>query len=346
MHNPELIPKLHPYKLRFGQLPLTLFRDYRSAIKVELLNPEPKEQMMQRLYRFVRATWEDSVDDNLNPTKEQMEDGLNAMLSGQALGLGLEATQLTFAISGITRIDLQQIVRQRVGVVFSVQATGDRDLRHGSILVEESIAQDSTLLDNYTDSVLSCKNSYSKMVDSQIVSIQTARLVLPETREMHMYMNTNLSTFLFFYQKRIDDSSQTWQMNEIVRKMAEEVCKVYPELTNVIEKSKKKFTFSKDSESDRKNTFATALYIPKIDSYEYNDRDYLYNETKEAFNWTDTPIENTYYWGTSKITKTQYDSIASLYSQSSLTADETHLTNEEILQMNKTENEKIKDMII
>ncbi len=345
-HNPQLAPKKHPYKMRFGQKSLTHFHDYRQAIKIKLVEPESKETMMKRLYQFVRTTWEDSPDDNLHPTEQQMKEGLDAMLSGQALGLGLEATSLTFEISGITRADLQQIVRQRVGVVFSVQCTGDRDIRHNPILIEESIAQSDDLLNSMIHSTLEAKKTYSTLMDSMKVSIQAARLALPESREMHMRMHTNLSTLLFFYQKRIDNSSQTWQMNEIVRKMAEEVCKVYPEMTSVFEKQSKKFTMSKDAESNRASTFATALYLPEVDSYEYHNRDYLYEKTKNDFNFTNTPIEDTYYYGSEKVSKNEYEQIVELYNKNNSEADEKSMSNEEIKRMNTMTNLKISESIL
>lgn len=335
MHKPELEPKLHPYKMRFGQRPLTVFKDYRKTIKVKLIEPEGKDQMMKRLYQFVRTTWEDDVNDNAEPTIAQMKEGLEAMLSGKALGLGLEATSLTFEISGITRVDLQQIVRQRVGVTFSVQCTGDRDLRHGNMLVEESINQSPEILEEYIKTCLIAKHAYSNMLDSKKVSIQAARVILPECREMHMRMHTNLSTLIFFYTKRIDDSSQTWQMNQIVKKMADAVIEVYPELADVFFKASKKFTMAKNAESDRGSTFATALYLPKEDSYDYHERDYLYNTTKEKFNFTETPIEDTYYWGYEKITKDQYWKIFHNYDGNTKLTDRSHFSNEKIDETNK-----------
>lgn len=340
-HNPDLVPKKHPYKLIFGQRPLTHFRDYRNAIKVELLEPESKDQMMKRLYQFVRATWADFPDDNAHPTEQQMRDGLDAMLSGKALGLGLEATSLTFKISGITRVDLQQIVRQRVDVTFSVQCTGDRDLRHNPILVEESIAQDPELLKSCIDATLKAKQTYVDLLDSQKVSIQAARLFLPEARDMHMYMRTSISTLLQFYLKRIDDSSQTWQINEVARKMAEEVCKVYPEMDEVFKRYATKFTMAKNAEADRTSTFATALYIPKVDSYDYHERDYLYNKTKEEFNFTNTPVPDRYFWGYTEVDKATYDKIYSQYMESAKQVDEDHASNAEIHVRNHQLNNEI-----
>ena len=344
-HVDSLIPKKHPFRIIFGQKPLTHFKDYRKSIKVELLNPEPKEQMMKRIYQFVRATWADSPDQNSNPTEEQMKDGLNAMLSGKSLGLGLEATNLTFKISGISRVDLQQIVRQRIGVVYSVQCTGDRDLRHNEILVEESIAKDSTVLDRFIRAINSTKESYVDMVDSQNVSIQAARLVLPECREGFMFMNTNLSTLIFFHQKRIDDGSQTWEINRIAQLMADAVCEVYPEMKDVFEKNKKKFKFQRDASADRTNTFSTGLYLPKVDDYDYHTRDVMYPMTKEEMHFTNTPIEDTYYWGYKKVSEKEYELIESKYRENNKLVHEKSLSNQDIYTMNVRTNDELLDFI-
>ena len=242
-HNASLEPKRHAFSNRIGQVPLTKFKDYRSTIKVTLKEPESQESMMNRIYAFAKATWADSPEELENATMEQKEDALQQMLSGKALQLALETVNLTFMISGISHIDAQQITRQRIGVTFSAQCTGDRFLTHNDILVEECIAQDPELLEDYIQKTLGTKESYSKLVDSLKVSIQAAREILPRNIETFYNMNTNLATLLFFHQKRIDDGSQTWQLNVIAQQMADEVCNAYPQLQPVFEKNKRRFTF-------------------------------------------------------------------------------------------------------
>lgn len=310
-HNPELPPKRKAFKVLFGQRPLTKFKDYKKAIKVELLNPEPEEKMMERIYPFVKATWCDTPEEGVG-TKEQMKDALHQMLSGKALGLGLEAVNLTFRISGITRIDTHQIVRQRIGVVFSQQCSGDRFLTHNDVLMEESIAMDPENIHEFVQATLGAKNAYSHMVDSG-VSIQAARTIIPQNLETFILMHTNLSTLLFFHQKRIDDGSQTWEINEIAQQMADQVCAVYPELKDVFERNKKKFRFQREASADRKNTFSTGLYVPKEDEFEYNKMDFLYPMDKETMHFTRTPIEDRYYWGYLKVEKEQYEYIQQEY---------------------------------
>jgi len=340
MHNPELIPKRHAFRVLFGQRPLTKFKDYRKSIKVDLLSPEPKEAMMKRIYDFVKATWSEDGRESERATSEEMQDAMNQMLSGKALGLGLETINFTFRISGITRIDTHQIVRQRIGVTFSQQCTGDRMLHHNDVLVEESIAGSDYQLPHFIGSTLSCKDTYSKMIDNNI-SIQAARSILPHDLETFIFMNTNLMTLLFFHQKRIDDGSQTWQINEIAQQMADQVCAVYPELTEVFERNKKKFKFQKEASADRKNSFSTGLYVPKDDEFEYNNRDFLYDQKKLDMHHTNTPIEDTYYWGNTLVTKDQFEMIKARYDANDKIVHDTSPTNDEIFTMNIKTNDEL-----
>lgn len=325
---------------------MTKFKDYRKNISVELMEPEPADKMMKRIYNFVKATWSEDGKEAERATPEQMQDALNQMLSGKALGLGLETINLTFAIRGITRIDTHQIVRQRIGVTFSQQCTGDRFLNHTDVLVEECIAADPDLLENYIKTTLATKMTYAKLNDSMKVSIQTAREITPHNLETFIFMNTNLMTLLFFHQKRIDDGSQTWPINVIAQQMADEVVKAYPQLGPVFEKNKSKFKFQKEASADRNNSFSTSLYIPKADEFDYHNRDFLYPMKKEEMNFTGTPIEDTYYWGTVQVSQNQYTYIKTTYERLDQENFDNHYSNEEILARAEEANKEIEQAIL
>src|SRR3990167_5122124 len=127
-HNEKLTPKKKAFRVLFGQHPLTKFKDYRESERA---------------------------------SETDMKDALSQMLSGKALGLGLETVNLMFRISGITRIDTHQIVRQRIGVTFSQQCTGDRFLTHNDALIEECIAKDDKLLNSVIQTSLNAKETYT-----------------------------------------------------------------------------------------------------------------------------------------------------------------------------------------
>jgi thymidylate synthase (FAD) len=329
-HVANLEPKKHAFTVLFGQRPLTRFKDYKTSIKVDLIKYDDPVSMMRGTYDFCKATWSEDGRESERASEKDLQDALDAMLSGKALGLGLETVNFMFRISGITRLDTHQIVRQRIGVTFSQQCTGDRFLHHNDVLVEECISNDKQSYIAYRDATLATKMSYASMIDNG-VSIQAARAITPQNLETFIFMNINLATLIFFYQKRIDDGSQTWAMNEISRQMERAVCEKFPQLQSVFDKAKTKFTFQRDAGKDRKNTFSTSLYVPKVDEYDYNIRDFLYPTTKEAMHYLGNPMPDQYYWGTEHVTKGQYDYVKNAYDDFNKEIHANNWSNEEIL---------------
>ena len=338
-HLPELTPKKHAFRVLFGQKPLTKVKDYRKSIKVDLVKYDDRDQMLKGTYDFVKATWSETGRESDTATDEEMKEALHQMLSGKALGLGLETVSFIFRISGITRVDTHQIVRQRIGVTFSQQCTGDRMMHHNDILLEECI-NSSEDLNDFIHATLQCKNTYAKMIDDG-VSIQAARTILPHNLETFIFMKIDLSTLLFFHMKRIEDGSQTWQINQIAQQMADRVCEIYPEMVEVFEKNKKKFKFQKEASADRANSFSTGLYIPKYDEFDYNNRDFLYPKKKEEMHFTNTPTKDRYFWGFSEISEEFYNQIKEEYSKLDKEIHENHYSNEEILKKGQELTKKL-----
>lgn len=341
-HQPSFTPKKHPMLLPFGQTPLTRFKDYKNSIKVDLIKSDTLDSMLDATYDFVKATWSEDGRESSRSSQVEKIDAINQMLEGKALQLGLETIQFIFRISGITRIDTHQIVRQRIGVTFSQQCTGDRFLHHNDVLVERAIANKDELYDEYIESSLRGKMTYAKLCDGD-VSMQAARAILPQNLETFIFMKLDLGTLLMFYRKRIDIGSQTWQMNEISRQMAEEVCKKFPMLKRVFDKYKDSFKFQKMAASDRSNTFSTSLYLPEPDDYEYHIRDYVYPLTKSQMHEFDLLKRDKFFWGTSEISELIYSKIVDKYRRVSLHANHAHWSNAEIFRASQKANTEILD---
>ena len=60
---------------------------------------------------------------------------------------------------------------------------------------------------------------------------------------------------------------------------------------------------------------------------------------------TNTPIEDTYYWGTRLITKDQYELIKMKYDGNDQTVHTTSMPNEMILEMNQRTNKELEDIL-
>lgn len=334
-HNKKLTPKPHAFPRLFGQTPLTIVKDYSKSIKVDLVKHDDPIAMIDGTYDFVKATWSEDGRESERASYEEKLETLEQMLSGKSLSLGLETVQFVFRISGITRIDTHQIVRQRIGVTFSQQCSGDQFWNHHNVLVEPSILAHPLYADPFIHQALGNKMLYQQMLDTEEISVQAARSILPHCLDTFVFMKVDLATLLFFYQKRIDDGSQTWQMNEISRQMATEVSKVFPALEKVFEKHKTKFKFQKEASKDRKNSLSTGLYLPNPDEFEYHERDFLYNKTKNEMHFPEgLEFEDKYYFGYGEVTKETYEEIQLKFKGIDILANKEHWDNYKIWQEN------------
>jgi thymidylate synthase (FAD) len=342
-HNPDLEPKPHAFPRLFGQLPLTRFVDYSRSIKVELVKHDDPVSMLDGTFDFVKATWSEDGRESERATEAEKKEALKQMLSGKSLQLGLETVSFIFRISGISRIDTHQIVRQRIGVTFSQQCSGDQWWSHHDALVEPSIFYNSTweCYDSFKENVLNNKLWYQTSID-QGLSIQAARSILPHCLNTFVFMKIDLATLLLFHRKRIDDGSQTWQMNEVAQQMADEVSRVFPELADTFERNKGTFKFQTEASKDRTNTLATGLYLPNPDTFEYHNEDFLYDSVKDQmhlvheFQVEEFPTE--YYWGVNPISEAQYAYIKGIYAGLNMMAEAQHWDNDVVLRRAHEQN--------
>lgn len=330
-HNAKLTPKKHAFPNLIGQLPLTKVRDYSHSIRVELVKHDDPVKMLDGTYDFVKATWSEDGRESERASYEEKMHAMSQMLQGKALTLGLETVQFIFRISGITRLDTHQIVRQRIGVTFSQQCSGDQYWTHHDVLIEPSIWHTNSG-SQFIRTALEAKSMYANMLKDGI-SVQAARSILPHCLDTFIFMKVDLATLLFFHQKRIDDGSQTWQMNMISQQMADEVCKVFPDLKETFERNKTRFKFQKEASKDRKNTLSTGLYLPNPDEFDYHERDFLYQKTKNEMHlvgeFQGKKIPNQYYWGVLPIAKDQYDMARFVYDSAARLIASDHCNNEE-----------------
>lgn len=343
-HNPKLTPKPHAFPRLFGQRPLTVVKNYAESIKVDLVQYPNMTTAIDGLYDFAKATWSEDGHESDRASYEEKQEVLAQMLQGKSLQLGLETIQFIFRISGITRLDTHQIVRQRVGVTFSQQCSGDQFWTHHNVLVEPSI-HFSEWNHTFFEEAIETKMAYAGMLDSMKISVQAARSILPHCLDTFIFMKVDLATLLFFHQKRVDNGSQTWQMNEISNQMAAEVIKVFPDLKETFEKNKTRFKFQVEASKDRKNTLSTGLYLPDPDNFEYHEQDFLYQQTKHSMHMLGTTFPDSYYWGSKSISKTQYDEIDLAYDTANREVEREGLINLDILNYNLSLNEKLKSKL-
>jgi hypothetical protein len=129
------------------------------------------------------------------------------------------------------------------------------------------------------------------MVDSKVVSMMDARLILPKCMTSFYYMRLSLKDLIGFIYQRMDTQIQPAADNLLASRMAVEVAKVIPEFTSVIDFNKPDMHYIKTfrvKEGDKFVSRGTNLYwpIPKNDKFEFHPNDTIYQCTREEINGT------------------------------------------------------------
>ena len=197
-----------PFESHKNEVPITLVLDAEDAIKVTVLErPDSSQDIRQVLSSFGRACHE------FRPLKH-VEENVNVwddVASGKALWQNAEVLRWTVLVEGVDRIWTHQLVRQRIGITFSQQCTGDRDCRHDDIVIPRSYNQErwKTEQDPYIDAILASKKSYASAIDSGMCIVE-ARRILPQSSTSFIYMHVCLATLAALVRKRRDVMTQDW----------------------------------------------------------------------------------------------------------------------------------------
>jgi thymidylate synthase ThyX len=274
----------------FGEPPLTIVKDMEDALKIELMSVEG---INDALLEHVTCGYHTKP---LESSKESRTVGkiLQELVTGGSLWQGMEAVHLKFKVTGCTRILTHQLVRQRIGITFSQQCSGEVDWRHADILmprVHEHFCTD------LVRRALGDKTVYAKAVDSKLVSIQEARYVLPQCLETFLYFDCSLVTAMALYSKRICTQAHYWEMVTFARKFKETILANLPELAIAFESPCEKHKCWYDHAKDKgQNVF---LYRPDAehDNYDWHPDTFIYDWTHQQISTSGTPIPTQYYVG-------------------------------------------------
>lgn len=278
--------------LKFGQEPKTTFLNNLDALKVELVDHPTRQQAWNVAWHYVKATWADRPD--IDPTEgvsqQELSKNLEDVFGGRTLPAPMECLGFTFRLSGLSFQEVTHIIRHRAGT-FAAQCTGDRDLRDDDVVVPEPVQSSPDFLRRWEKIVNDSKELYAEMVDSKVVSMMDARLILPKCMTSFYYMRLSLKDLIGFIYQRKDVAIQPAADNILAVRMALEVCKIIPEFTSVLDFDKPDMHFVKTfrvKEGDKFVSRGTNLYWPakKNDIFEYHPNDTIYQSTREDLNGT------------------------------------------------------------
>ena len=223
-------------------------------------------------------------------SQQELSKNLEDVFGGRTLPAPMECLGFTFRLSGLSFQEVTHIIRHRAGT-FAAQCTGDRDLRDDDVVVPEPVQNSPDFLRRWEKIVNDSKELYAEMVDSKVVSMMDARLVLPKCMTSFYYMRLSLKDLIGFIYQRMDTQIQPAADNLLASRMAVEVAKVIPEFTSVIDFNKPDMHYIKTfrvKEGDKFVSRGTNLYwpIPKNDKFEFHPDDTIYQCTREEINGT------------------------------------------------------------
>lgn len=284
-----------PMDLKFDQDPQTKFINNLESLNVELIDGPTRKQAQKIAWHMTKATWADCPTetdfDNIDPQEASIN--LQDVLNFRALPTPMECLGFTFKISGIDTQTVTHLIRHRAGS-FAAQCTGDRDLRNDNVLVPESVENcnqgENDFYQRFVNVASQAKQLYSDMVDSKVVSMMDARVILPKCMETFYVARFNLKDLIGFIKQRQDVQIQPEVDNIIATKIARIVVDQIPEVASCLDFNKPDMhyvrTFRVELPDGTFTSRGTNLYHPepKNDLFEFNENDSIYQSRREMIN--------------------------------------------------------------
>lgn len=293
--NNDLSPITLPMDLKFNEEITTEFMNNLDSLDIVLLDGPTREQAQKIAWAMTKATWADSPysTDFDTASPEEASKNLCDVLNFRALPTPMECLSFTFRIAGIDTQTVTHLIRHRAGS-FAAQCTGDRDLRFDNALVPESIENcddfDSDFYSRFKQIVNMSKQLYADMVDSKIVSMMDARVILPKCIETFYIVRFNLKDIIGFIKQRQDVQIQPEVDNIIATWIAKLIVEKIPEVATCLDFNKPDMhyvrTFRVQQPDGTFTSKGTNLYHPepKNDLFEFNENDSIYQCRREEIN--------------------------------------------------------------
>ena len=279
-----------PMDLKFGQAPVTHYINNLESLNIEVIDAPTQEQAQKIAWNMTKATWADTPNETNfeNASFEEASTNLQDVLNFRALPTPMECLGFTFKISGIDTQTVTHLIRHRAGS-FAAQCTGDRDLRNDNVLVPESV-ENSDFHHRFIEVAAAAKQLYADMVDSRVVSLMDARVILPKSLETFYIARFNLKDLIGFIKQRQDVQIQPEVDNIMATRIARLVVERIPEVASCLDFSKPDMhyvrTFRVEQSDGTFTSKGTNLYHPepKNDLFDFHENDSIYPCRREEIN--------------------------------------------------------------
>ena len=279
-----------PMELKFDQVPVTNYINNLESLSIELIDAPTQQQAQKIAWNMTKATWADTPNETNfeNASFEEASTNLQDVLNFRALPTPMECLGFTFKISGIDTQTVTHLIRHRAGS-FAAQCTGDRDLRNDNVLVPESV-ENSDFHHRFIEVAAAAKQLYADMVDSRVVSLMDARVILPKSLETFYIARFNLKDLIGFIKQRQDVQIQPEVDNIMATRIARLVVERIPEVASCLDFSKPDMhyvrTFRVEQADGTFTSKGTNLYHPepKNDLFDFHENDSIYPCRREEIN--------------------------------------------------------------
>lgn len=269
---------INPSCILHGEVPRTRFDVMERRLCVELMQAAiPDPRIMSEL---TNATHKNRLADiEPLPIGDEPDASKEAMCFRQLQ----EIPEFIIRTRGISRVFTHQLVRQRVGITFMQNCTGDSDFRHANIIVPGEWTQRPECFAGFIFASLEAKKRYAQALDMGI-STEGARYILPHAVETFIYLKAPISVLSDLYHKRCCTMSQTWEMVLWAEALKACILERYPDFA---------WAFESPCEAGhcwfhkgRRSGFWTPVWQPdkQHDTFEWNPDDMLHNQTNAAAN--------------------------------------------------------------
>ena len=305
--NNELTPVQLPMAIRFGEKPVTNFKNNLDSIRVTLMQAPSMDDLRKYLPGFANATWSELPDDYDDLPTAEKDKLIRDVFLGKTLPTALETINLNFRIEGISLQEVTHIIRYR-NASFSADCSGDKWWTNKDALVPNSIQNSNgtpyetdfrdaelpiapdNFHERYKQIVRMAKELYCDMIDSKKISIMDARYILPRCLETYYYMRISLKDALHFIKQRIDKQIQPETDNIIAYLMYMEILDQFPVANGIVDIHAPSQFYIHTARTGK----ATNLYFPDADSdkFEWNENDFIYQCYRNEMNGTDEGAKN------------------------------------------------------
>lgn len=273
---------------KFGEPAKVEFENNIDALKVSIVTGPTMEELRKYVPIFAYSTWADKPTDT-TMTDDEADKCFYQCLNGKVIPTLLETIKVTFLLDGICHQDVTHLIRYR-NASFAAECSADKFWNDRIAVVPNSIQQSDELYERYQKVIKDCLDLYVDMAATKQIPILDARYILPRGLGTWYLASFSLKDAIHFINQRMDKQIQPETDNFMAYGMLLALCERYPLISKLIDIHKPAYFYAKMARTNLSSNY----YFPDKDTdiYEYNEKDYMYQCTRDKLNGTNENATN------------------------------------------------------